>query len=166
MSENIPTPTLAEQAHEHALQFRALIHTKKTFLKQAIKYGTVGAFSTLIDISLLYVFVDLVHLHLLLGAALSFCVAAANGYFLNRIWTFRSDNPNVAHQLAKFLTCGVIGLILNNTLLWLFTSLGLWYIFAKLIIVWIVVFWNYLANRVWTFGNLSLRSTVRKMFEK
>ena len=58
-------------------------------MRQLLRYGTVGASNTLLT---LVVFAVLTRLGVAAGlaSALAFSAGAANGYVLNRAWTFRS----------------------------------------------------------------------------
>ena len=66
-----------------------------------IKYATVGVTGTALDVGSLYVFVDLLHIPVLVAAALSFILAVVNNFVLNKIWTFRNNSRNFRKQFIK-----------------------------------------------------------------
>jgi putative flippase GtrA len=123
------------------------------------RFLSVGAVGTVLDFSLLTLF-NLAGLSLLFANSLSFLVGLANNFIWNRLWTFGdSVQLDWRAQLAKFTTVSLIGLALSNAiLLSLESQLGImlghpeWgYLPAKMIATAAVLFWNYFANRIWTF---------------
>jgi putative flippase GtrA len=123
------------------------------------RFLSVGAVGTVLDFSLLTL-LSLAGLSLLFANSLSFLVGLANNFTWNRLWTFGdSVQPDWQRQLAKFITISLVGLVLSNwIILSLEGSLGhllgqpQWgYLPAKIISVAMVLFWNYFANRTWTF---------------
>jgi len=117
----------------------------------------VGAVSTLIDLFLLYIGVNILGLNLLISATLSFSIASVNGYLLNQSLTFKRSKKASFTQYIQFLMVSFVGLALTIILLYFFTGcLHMYYIIAKLVTVLIVVFWNYFANIIWTFKERSV----------
>lgn len=122
------------------------------FTKQLIKYGIVGTLGTLLDVASLYVFVEFFHFPILLGATCSFFLALTHNYILNRLWTFEYTSNNHRKLFLKFSIIALIGLSLTNASMFFFTSIvGLWYIYAKLVTSALVMMWNFLGNKHWTF---------------
>jgi dolichyl-phosphate beta-glucosyltransferase len=117
-----------------------------------IRYVTVGVTGTALDVGSLYVFVDLLHIPVLVAAAMSFIIAVVNNFILNTIWTFRNKKRNVRKQFMKFFIVSVVGLVLTEIGMAVFVYLlDIWYIASKLITSVIVLTWNFLANKNWTF---------------
>jgi putative flippase GtrA len=123
------------------------------------RFLSVGAVGTVLDFSLLTLF-NLAGVSLLFANSLSFLVGLANNFTWNRLWTFGdSVQLDWRAQLAKFAAVSLIGLALSNVILLslespLGTMLGhpAWgYLPAKVIATGVVLFWNYFANRIWTF---------------
>jgi dolichyl-phosphate beta-glucosyltransferase len=116
------------------------------------KYAAVGITGTALDVGSLYVFVDLLHILVLVAAAMSFVLAVINNFILNKYWTFQNSGRNVKKQFIKFLLVSVVGLALTEICMALFVYLlGIWYIASKLVTSVIVLTWNFLANKNWTF---------------
>ena len=117
-----------------------------------IKYAFVGCLGTAIDLGSLYLFIDRLHIHLLVATALSFLLAVVNNFTLNKFWTFQNKHSNVRKQFIKFLIVSTIGLILTEMCMALFVYvLNIWYMSSKLITSGLVLIWNFLANKYWTF---------------
>ena len=98
------------------------------------KYAIVGTLGTAIDLGSLYLFVDLLHIHLLLSTALSFFLAVINNFILNKFWTFQNKSSNVRKQFIKFLIVSTTGLFLTEICMAIFVyGLKIWYMASKLI---------------------------------
>ena len=117
-----------------------------------LKYAFVGCLGTAIDLGSLYVFIDRLHIHLLVATALSFMLAVINNFTLNKYWTFQNKSSNVRKQFIKFLIVSTIGLMLTEMCMAFFVyALNIWYMASKLITSGLVLMWNFLANKYWTF---------------
>lgn len=146
------------------------------------KFLLVGTWGFVVDFGTLTLLVELVGLPelvaentplsatfgLILANTISFSLAVVSNFTLNRYWTYpesRSKRKRV--QLPQFALVSIIGLILNNAILAattpLFDSLlrGMsdpqlvaGYIPAKMTATVVVLFWNFFANRYWTYGNV------------
>lgn len=124
------------------------------------RFMTVGALGTLIDFGILTV-LKLAGLSTLLANSLSFTAGLVNNFTWNRLWTFADAvKTDWRRQLAQFTLVSLVGLVLNNLIvLSLEGVFSAWfsaqwaYLPAKVIATGVVVFWNYFANRTWTFKN-------------
>ena len=116
------------------------------------KYALVGFLGTAIDLGSLYLFIDRLHIHLLVATALSFLLAVINNFTLNKFWTFQNKHSNIRKQFIKFLIVSTIGLILTEMCMAFFVyGLKIWYMSSKLFTSGLVLMWNFLANKYWTF---------------
>jgi putative flippase GtrA len=154
-------------------------------IRQFVKFCIVGASSTLISMSIfslliyglhlntvlhnalagqpaLQALVDEYRLYIQLAAGIAFIFAVTNGYFWNSRWTFRQNDPaRRKEQYGKFVAVNVIGLILNQIILFVVNRAltagkvanekGWEPLIAFGIATCIVVFWNFTANKLWTF---------------
>ena len=143
-----------------------------TTITEAIKTKEVGRFARFLTVGALGTFLDFGLLSLLktlafptlLANSLSFSVGVANNFTWNRLWTFADIKQSNWHkQLVQFLLVGLVGLALNNMIVLLleaplgglFSQPDYGYLPAKVIATGVVVFWNYFANRYWTFSSAS-----------
>lgn len=117
------------------------------------RYAVVGTIGTAIDVGSLYLFVDHLHIPILIAAALSFTLAVINNFLLNKFWTFQNKSRNIRKQFIKFSLVSLVGLGLTEVCMAAFVYLlNIWYIPAKLATSCIVLTWNFLANKYWTFS--------------
>ena len=128
-------------------------------MQRISRFLAVGAVGTVLDFSLLTL-LKLAGLHTLLANSLSFTAGLLNNFTLNRQWTFnQGPQSDWYKQFAQFTLVSLFGLALNNIIVLSLESvlgniLGQpeWgYLPAKVIATGVVMFWNYFANRVWTF---------------
>ena len=78
-------------------------------------------------------------------------MAASSNWFLNRIWTFSSEKPQLLLEYGSFFVISLIGLGVNNRFLWMFEK-KLNFNGAKVFAIGITALWNFFANYYITFG--------------
>ncbi len=128
-------------------------------VKRFIKFALVGTLGMFVDLTILNVLHGLVGLHLLVANSISFSAAVVSNFTWNRLWTFpETRHRSVPAQLTQFAIVSVIGLVINNLILWKvylvvtrFLDAPWDYNLAKIVAIGVVLFWNFGANRLWTF---------------
>jgi dolichyl-phosphate beta-glucosyltransferase len=126
---------------------KSLIKNNKEF----IYYSLIGVSGTIVDLVTLYIFVEFLNIGVLVGATFSFILAATNNFIFNKNITFK-DKYHGPHQYIKFILVSIVGLLLTVVSMFvLYSILRLWYIVAKLCASAIVLLWNYVGNKHWTF---------------
>jgi putative flippase GtrA len=101
-----------------------------------------------------------------LANTVSFALAVTNGFYWNSRWTFRRpEREGRSGRYARFVATNLIGLALNQTILNLvahvvpvsITSLLAGHLHdpagfvGKVCATGVVLFWNFLASKYWTF---------------
>jgi putative flippase GtrA len=121
-------------------------------LHKLLKFASVGASGMAIDFGTTYGLKEKVKVHPYLANSVGFSLAATSNYFLNRTWTFGSEDPRMMAEYASFFSIALIGLAINNAFLYLFDrKLGLNFYLAKLFAIGVTVLWNFFANYYYTF---------------
>jgi len=83
---------------------------------------------------------------------LGFVAGAAVSYVLNRRFAFDSDRPH-REAMWRFGVVAVVGFILTGLIMAVLTgTLAAPYLPAQIFTTGVVLFWNFLANRYWTFS--------------
>lgn len=119
---------------------------------EKLRYLFVGGFCAIADLLILYVLVDFFHFWYLASAIISFSFISLLGYFAQKYFTFKNNSKNHKKQLLIFIVIAVIGLLINTSFMFLFVSLmNIWYMLASIITKFIVIIWNYTANKKITF---------------
>ncbi|RDC64706.1 GtrA family protein [Adhaeribacter pallidiroseus] len=117
-----------------------------------LKFVLVGFSGLLLDFGITYLTREKLRWNKYLANSSGFAIACTNNYLLNRLWTFRSVDPGIAVQFSKFLLIALVGLILNNLLVYLLTvKFKLNFYVAKFCAMVLVFFWNFFFNYLFTF---------------
>ncbi len=130
------------------------LRTDSKEIRRFIRFAVVGGIGTLLDFGLLIVLKQFVGLPILLANSLSYLTGVVNNFTLNRLWTYpEARSRPMWAQFGQFLTVSLVGLALNDSLVGvLHEPMG--YVAAKVLATVVILFWNFLANRYWTFRNL------------
>jgi len=155
-----------------------IIHNKD--VRQFVKFVIVGVSSFVVNIGSLHVLYYTLHLQYVLALTLAFVISVCNGFIWNRRWTFKEARGQAAHdQYMRFMLVNIVGYILNTTIAVFviahFTNgtgniHGLLGVAGQIVMgtakavypqklvygasfmaAAVVVFWNFFANRLWTF---------------
>lgn len=122
------------------------------FIHKFMKFGLVGFSGLVVDFGITYLCKEIIGIPKYISNGIGFLMAATSNYFLNRIWTFQSNNPNVAGEYIEFIFISIIGLFLNTLIIYLFSEkLKLNFYFSKVCAVVFVMIWNFFANFFITF---------------
>lgn len=128
------------------------IFSSAYFLK-FLKFGAVGFSGLFVDFGITFLAKEKLKIPKYISNAIGFITAATSNYFLNRVWTFESTNPEVMIEFTEFFVISVIGLGLNTLLLWFLVSKFKFnFYFAKIFAIGLVTVWNFLANAFITFN--------------
>ena len=122
-------------------------------LVQFVRYFFVGGFAFVVDFGLLYILTEYAGLHYLLSATLSFIAGLLVNYIISCLWVFNGSKfKNRLVEFLFFAAIGVVGLALNDTLIWLFTDcIGTHYLFSKIVAAAMVYLWNFFARKYLVF---------------
>lgn len=118
---------------------------------QLIRYCFTGGVAFAVDFGTLYVLTNFLGLHYLIGATCGFCIGLVITYIGSIYWIFdkrRMRDKRV--ELGVFILIGIVGLVLTDLFMWLFTDAGfagLNYLISKIITTVIVTAWNFLAKK-------------------
>lgn len=125
----------------------------QAYLFKFLKFGVVGFSGLFVDFGITYLTKEKLNIPKYVANAIGFISAATSNYFLNRVWTFESHNPEVMVEFTEFFVISIIGLGLNTLLLWLLVSrFKMNFYVAKVFAIGLVTIWNFLANAFITFN--------------
>lgn len=156
-----------------------LAREKRQELVRFLKFCVVGTIGTAIDFGILNLLYNVLGLSQVFSNVVSVSAATVNNYTWSRFWVY----PETKHQqggrkFVQFVIVSLIALGLNTGILWVtdhwfLGELGLfgglvapvagWVGMehsvlssngAKVIATGIVLFWNFFANRMWTFRDV------------
>lgn len=131
---------------------QVLLFVSEVLLRKFIKFGVVGFSGLFVDFGITWLLREKLKWQQYLSNAIGFMTAASSNYLLNRIWTFRSTNPNVAVEYTEFILISIVGLAINTLILWLLVSrFKLNFYLSKFLAIAVVTIWNFGANLLITF---------------
>lgn len=117
-----------------------------------VKFGFVGFSGLIIDFGITWICKEKLKSNKYLANSIGFLFGVTNNYFLNRYFTFKNHNQNIANQFISFLIIAIIGFGLNTLFLYLLQKKTEINFYAcKFLVTLIVFFWNFGANSFYTF---------------
>lgn len=119
--------------------------------REILHYLWVGCLATASQYLLLIFCVEVVHTSAILGSSLGYLLGGIINYTLNRNHTFASEKEH--HKaITQFILVFMVAFFLNAMLLQSTQHfLNLSYLPAQLLTTTLVLIWNYLAHKFWTF---------------
>jgi putative flippase GtrA len=112
----------------------------------------VGFSGMIIDFGTTWLLKEIVKVNKYVANSTGFVLAASSNYLINRLWTFHSGNPQIATEYFSFISISLIGLIINNLVIFLLNGkLKINFYLSKLFAVGVVTIWNFFMNYMITF---------------
>jgi putative flippase GtrA len=130
-----------------------LINKSNKLVVQLLRYTFVGGLAFIVDFGLLFLLTEFAGLYYLASATCSFLAGLLVNYYISTIWVFGSSPYKKGMEFLLFAIIGIIGLGLNDVLIWVFTEkAGLYYMLSKLLTAVLVYLWNFLGRRYLIFN--------------
>ena len=125
----------------------------KLLLFKLFKFCVVGFSGMIIDFGITWLLKEKIKINKYIANSTGFILAASSNYFLNRFWTFNSQNNKIVTEYLSFFGISIIGLLINNLIIYLLSDkIKLNFYFSKLIATIIVTLWNFGMNYYFTFS--------------
>ena len=120
-----------------------------SLLHQFTRYLVAGGLAFVVDFGSLYLLTEFAGLHYLISAAVAFLFGLVTNYCLSRLWVFdRRTMENVAVEFVIFAVIGIVGLGLNEVIIWFVREkIHFHYMIGKMISAGIVLIWNFGARK-------------------
>jgi len=142
--------------------YRYALHYPRFPLTQLVRFCTVGAMGTLVNLLVLYLLVEFAKIWYMASAVAAFLAAATNNYAWNKIWTFKDETSGklkVVRQYTTFLTASTMALAVNLAVLYaLVQILQTYYLLAQLIGILCAVAINFKLSKSYVFRRGSHRT--------
>ena len=118
-------------------------------VNKIIRFGIVGGIATIIDFVFLYIFKEFLNFNVILANTLSFIISVTYNYIASITWVFDvNKNKNKNMQFILFIIFSVVGLIINNVILYILTDkLNIYYLISKVIATLIVMVFNFVTRK-------------------
>lgn len=122
----------------------------KKLIAQFMKFGIVGVLAFLIDYGLMVALTEFFGVPYLISNTISFIVSVVFNYLASMRYVFeRRDDLSRHREFIIFVILSIIGLILNDLLMWV--CVGLLFIdyrIAKFIVTFLVAIWNFVTRKI------------------
>lgn len=117
---------------------------------QFIRYFFVGGFAAFINILCLFIFKELFHVYYLISNIIGFITGLITNYILSKKLVFAKEKTsNHIFEFVSYAVIGIIGLIIDTILMWIFTDVfTIYYLISKIISTAIVFIWNFVARKI------------------
>lgn len=124
----------------------------RLFLLKFLKFCVVGLSGMVIDFSTTWLLKEKAKVNKYIANSTGFILAATSNYIWNRIWTFQSENSQIAVEYFSFILISIAGLGINNFVIYLLNDrLKINFYLSKLLAIGVVTVWNFLMNFLITF---------------
>ena len=123
------------------------------FFYKFLRFGIVGATGVAVDFGFTILCKEYLKIQKYVANAIGFTIAASSNYYLNRIWTSKSTNPEIAVEYGEFLLISMIGLGLNTLMIYILVGrYNKNFYLSKVFGIGVVTIWNFFANAYFTFS--------------
>lgn len=118
-------------------------------LVQIFKFGIVGVVATLIDFIFLYFFKEFCNLSVVLANTLSFIISVLYNYWASLTFVFDvNKEKDKRKNFIIFILCSIVGLLLNDLIVWIITDLlEVYYLISKVIATLFVMVFNFITRK-------------------
>jgi putative flippase GtrA len=125
----------------------------EAFILKFIKFSLVGFSGIFVDFGTTFICKEVLKIQKYVANTCGFALAATTNYFMNRVWTFHSTNPNIMLEFTRFFIIALIGLFINLLIIWTMTGkFKVNFYVSKLVATLLVTLWNFLINAYYTFA--------------
>jgi putative flippase GtrA len=116
---------------------------------QFLRYIFVGGIAYAVDFGSLFFLTDIIKIHYLISAAIAFILGLITNYVLSIFWVFsRRTLTSRQMEFLLFAIIGLVGLGLNEGIIWFFTDLvHFHYLISKVFSAIVVFSWNFFARK-------------------
>lgn len=147
---------------------------KRKELGRFMRFAVVGMIGAVVDFGVFNLLTHLTPTRAVIASGISFLCALVSNFLWNRFWTYPdSRNKKVHHQAMQFILISLLGLVIRLPLFaWLepimlrqseryvpqgfiLTPVTIGHNLALVVVVLVVMIWNFLANRLWTYNDVS-----------
>lgn len=123
---------------------------KKSLAQQLIRFGFVGIAATLIDYGIMVLLTELFGVNYLISSMISFCVSVVFNYIMSITWVFNvTGERKKAQDMTVFLVLSVIGLGINQLIMWIAVDrLHIFYMISKIGATAVVMVYNFITRKI------------------
>ncbi|MEE1048397.1 MAG: GtrA family protein [Clostridia bacterium] len=121
----------------------------KKLIIQLIKFGIVGVIATLIDLAVLMLLKEFMHVDVLVASAVAFSVSVIANYILSMLFVFKGSENSKVKEFIVFVALSIGGLLLNQFIMWLGTEImTAYYLWVKAFALVFVPIYNFVTRKI------------------
>ena len=121
----------------------------KKLIIQLIKFGIVGVIATLIDLAVLMLLKEFMHVDVLVASAVAFSVSVIANYILSMLFVFKGSENSKVKEFIVFVALSIGGLLLNQFIMWLGTEImTVYYLWVKAFALVFVPIYNFVTRKI------------------
>ena len=131
--------------------FRIKVNSKtEKLLIQIFKFGIVGGIAFIIDYISLIIGKEFFHFSTLLAAGIAFTISVIYNYTASVKWVFDvNSEKNKKKQFVEFISFSIVGLLLNDLIMWICVDkFSVYYLLSKIIATAIVMVFNFITRKM------------------
>lgn len=123
---------------------------KNKLMIQLMRFAVVGGSAFLIDYGVMIFLTELFEVDYLISCGISFTVSVIYNYILSVKWVFDvGDGRDKRQEFVLFLFMSIIGLGLNQLLMWLLVEkMEIYYMMAKIMVTVVVMVYNFITRKL------------------
>ena len=121
----------------------------KKLILQIIKFGFVGIAASVVDVGLLILLNEVIHMDVIVSSAISFSVSVVVNYVLSMTFVFKGKGENKVKEFVVFVGLSVGGLLINQAIMWVGTELAsIHYLIVKIFAMVLVPVYNFVTRKI------------------
>lgn len=123
----------------------------KKLINQLIKFGLVGVVAFIIDYGIMVLLTEVFNIPSLVSAAISFTISVIFNYIASVRWVFdvNKEKNSKTKELIVFIILSIIGLGINEVIMWLLDKeFGIYYMISKIVATFVVMCWNFVTRKM------------------
>ena len=122
----------------------------KNLIAQIMKFGVVGVIAFVIDYGVMVFLTEVFGLNPVVSATISFIVSVIFNYIASMRYVFsHKEDMSRSREFVIFIVLSVIGLIINDVLMWAGTELvSIDYRIVKIFATAVVMVWNFITRKI------------------
>ena len=128
----------------------------RKLIEQIMKFGVVGIIAFIIDYGLMVILTEFFQVNYLVSATISFTVSVIFNYVASMRYVFtHKEDMSKTKEFVIFVVLSVIGLIINNVLMFVGVEMLPWpawlsthaYMIVKIFATGVVMIWNFVTRK-------------------
>ena len=121
----------------------------KKLIIQLIKFGIGGVIATLIDLAVLMLLKEFMHVDVLVASAVAFSVSVIANYILSMLFVFKSRGNSKVKEFLVFVILSIGGLLLNQFIMWIGTEImTAYYLWVKAFALVFVPIYHFVTRKI------------------